>query len=120
MTSIEYPISEACSQRILLHNYLRRRECVQDKYSSIQNATPRPGRGKKFVMSLDSVKEGIYENLKKDVGMKITDEEERQHKNVKECYACVGPFTSDNPKTHDHCHITGKYRGRRVLSVILS
>ncbi len=52
--------------------------------------------GKKFVMSLDSEKEAIYEILWKDVGMKITDEEERQHKNTKKCYACEGSFTSDN------------------------
>ncbi len=67
--------------------------------------------GKKFVMSLDSEKEAIYEIQKKDVGMKITDEEERQHENVKKCYACEEPFTLDNPKIHDLCHITGKYCG---------
>ncbi len=67
--------------------------------------------GKEFVKRLDSEKKAIYEVLKKDVGMKITDEEERQHKSVKECYACEEPFTPNNPKTHDHCHITGKYRG---------
>jgi hypothetical protein len=67
--------------------------------------------GKSLLKGLDEKKEATYEVLKNDVGMKITDEEKRQHKSGKECYSCEGPFAPDNPKTLDHCHIRGKYRG---------
>ena len=88
--------------------------CVDEsvyKTKTIQHRMRHPDEdvGKEFVKRLDIEKEAIYEVLKRDVGMKITDEE-RQHKNAKECYACEEPFTLDNPKTHDHCHVTGEYR----------
>lgn len=43
--------------------------------------------------------------------MIITGGQQAAHDNATICYLCMEGFTPDNIKVHDHCHITGKYRG---------
>ena len=33
------------------------------------------------------------------------------HENAKTCYVCENNFTNEIRKVHDHCHVTGSYRG---------
>jgi hypothetical protein len=41
----------------------------------------------------------------------LTSEEVLRHDNADTCYLCEKPYTEDDYKVRDHCHVTGKYRG---------
>ena len=43
--------------------------------------------------------------------MKLSKEDQINHKNATNCYACNCSFTAENHKVRDHCHVTGNYRG---------
>ena len=43
--------------------------------------------------------------------MKLSTEEQNNHKNATNCYVCHCSFTTENHKVRDHCHVTGNYRG---------
>ena len=46
---------------------------------------------------------------KTDMIMALTQRDEYNLANS--CTLCDGPFTEDNKKVRDHCHVSGKYRG---------
>ena len=65
--------------------------------------------GKKFVECLEEDLKEVYEILKTEVPIRMTEEDEKDFENAKNCYACKQKLGSD--RVRDHCHLTGKYRG---------
>ncbi|XP_071057012.1 uncharacterized protein [Onthophagus taurus] len=61
---------------------------------------------------IDDVK-SIYNKYLKTVKpmIPLTTDEQRNFDSAENCYICQNPFTSDQVKVRDHCHIGGKYRG---------
>ena len=43
--------------------------------------------------------------------MIITNTQVREYEASTRCCYCEEPFSGDKVKVHDHCHLTGKYRG---------
>ena len=41
----------------------------------------------------------------------MTDVDEQDFKNAKECHICDEKYGEKDIRVRDHCHITGKYRG---------
>lgn len=62
-----------------------------------------------FVREVEKEVRKLYEKHKFKKPMKITDEEEQQHKAVTQCHICEKELGDD--KVRDHCHLTDKYRG---------
>ena len=65
--------------------------------------------GKEFVKSLENDLKEVYEILKTNVPIKMSEEEEKGFQTAVNCYACGHPLNDD--RVRDHCHLTGKYRG---------
>ncbi|MCS7318095.1 MAG: DNA polymerase [Candidatus Dojkabacteria bacterium] len=67
---------------------------------------------KKFCGCLYSIKNFLDDIINKfpDVP-KLTEEEEKRHKEAKICEGCLQEFTNENPKCIHHDHETGKYLG---------
>ena len=65
--------------------------------------------GQKFVERLEEDLKEVYEILKTEIPIKMTEKDEKNFKNVKNCYACKQALEDD--RVRDHCHLTGKYRG---------
>ncbi|XP_071055501.1 uncharacterized protein [Onthophagus taurus] len=61
---------------------------------------------------LDDVK-FIYDKYFKTVKpmLPLTIDEQQNFDSAENCFICQNPFTSDQVKVRDHCHISGKYRG---------
>ena len=52
----------------------------------------------------------ISDILLRNVSMKpLTDEQQASHDAAIVCHNCKSEFTTENPKTHHHCHVTGAY-----------
>ena len=58
-------------------------------------------------MKIENKKAFFFENTKKDIIMTEEDKEDFDSKII--CRFCENKIKSDN--IHDHCHLTGKYRG---------
>ena len=43
--------------------------------------------------------------------LRVTDDDEKDFKQVKECHICDKKYGEKDIRVRDHCHITGKYRG---------
>lgn len=41
----------------------------------------------------------------------LSNEQQCNYFNSKECSICCKPFLNEEKKVRDHCHLTGKYRG---------
>ena len=67
----------------------------------------------KFFTDIFEEEKDILEKLKKfqKTPMNISIEEEASHEYAKTCYVCENNSTNEIRKVHDHCHITGSYRG---------
>ena len=63
----------------------------------------------KFVESIGKDVIDIYERTKSPKKIEMTDEDEKNYKNAKDCHICEKELEGD--KVKDHCHLTGKYRG---------
>lgn len=63
----------------------------------------------RFIEALHNDYEKAIEILNKDVGMKITSEEQASFENATLCHVCDKELHND--RVRDHCHLTGKYRG---------
>ena len=64
---------------------------------------------KKFVECLEEDLKEVYEILKTNVPMRLTEKDEENFQNAENCYACKHELGDD--RVRDHCHLTGKYRG---------
>ncbi|XP_073979977.1 uncharacterized protein [Rhodnius prolixus] len=64
-----------------------------------------------FLDHLKDLSVSINKILKINEELLIDELEEREWKAAKICYLCKQAFTEDNHKVHDHCHISGMYRG---------
>ena len=62
---------------------------------------------------VEMLQEDIREISNKPMKEMIFGEEERVcYNTASKCWICgEGRFTSKNPKTRDHCHFTGRFRG---------
>jgi hypothetical protein len=71
----------------------------------------------KFILELVNTWQECLKEMKKNVKMSLTEEEEHIYKYSKCCHICKKPFlfSKDAPmseyKVRDHCHRTGKFRG---------
>ena len=83
--------------------------------------------GKLFVETLSEDLKPIYEILKTPKPMIMNNSDKTAHEKSEKCYACGIQFGSEriNEKTkkkekivkcRDHCHVTGKYRGRLAIN----
>ena len=61
----------------------------------------------KEIIKLENKMAFYFKETKKDINMKQEDEEDFKKNNI--CRFCEKEILSD--KVHDHCHLTGKYRG---------
>ena len=64
-----------------------------------------------FVESVEAVVHEFYRRTKSPIPVRMTHDTRTEHTAATACYACGGRFTPSDPKTADHCHYTGKYRG---------
>lgn len=66
-----------------------------------------------FMKRLESDVKRLYTNhLKNEIPMKPLESHEIQnYKNACTCHICEKSFGENDIKVHDHCHLTGKYRG---------
>ena len=65
--------------------------------------------GKEFVDCLEEDLKEVYEVLKTEVPIKMTEKDQENFNNAENCYACKKELGDD--RVRDHCHLTGKYRG---------
>ena len=66
-----------------------------------------------FLDSLQRDADFIYKKYIKNIKKmdELTEEENAGFDTATTCYICKKDFTDDNIKVHDHCHLTGAYRG---------
>lgn len=66
----------------------------------------------KFTEKLDGIVLDIYNNHLKQPKkmMTLTFEEQEEFNKSRLCHICDKPFSPDDEKVRDHCHLTGKYR----------
>ncbi|XP_035232762.1 uncharacterized protein LOC118204561 [Stegodyphus dumicola] len=65
-----------------------------------------------FIKKIMKEAEDIYEIYQKPKPMSALSEEQiRKYEHAAICYLCGDEFTVANWKVHDHCHLTGAYRG---------
>jgi hypothetical protein len=65
----------------------------------------------KFLEQLEEVSRVVKKIYKDIEPMNLTPEEEEAYQEATECYFCKGPFTDQDYKVRDHCHVTGQFRG---------
>ena len=68
-----------------------------------------------FVEKLEKVTKNIYETFKESKPMIFDETARKLHDSQNECYACGEKFNDKSfeyKKVRDHCHFTGKYRGK--------
>ena len=65
--------------------------------------------GKKFVECLEDDLKKVYEILKTEIPIRMTEKDEASFNAATACYACGLGLNDD--RIRDHCHLTGKYRG---------
>ena len=84
--------------------------CIDDKYTKDVKIYRGENVIQKFMDCIEVENREIH-NILRDVNapMKISDQEEQSFKNAQDCHICLGKLGSD--RVHDHCHLTGKYRG---------
>ena len=71
-----------------------------------------PNAARKLLDYLEKVNltvQALYE--RNEVMRPLTPQEFDVHRNANCCFICDKPFAWQNVKVHDHCHITGMYRG---------
>lgn len=65
-----------------------------------------------FIDKLKEVMERkIWPVIHKNVTMQFTDEMEKEFMSADVCHICSLPFSEEEYKVRDHCHMTGTYRG---------
>ncbi|XP_071055118.1 uncharacterized protein [Onthophagus taurus] len=66
-----------------------------------------------FISKLIADVKFIYNKYFKTVKpmLPLTVDEQRNFDSAENCFICQNPFTSDQVKVRDHCHISGRYRG---------
>jgi hypothetical protein len=75
----------------------------------------------RFLDNLEIISKEIFIKLHEIKSMvKLTEQEELNHKLAKKCYLCNEEFLEDQIKTHDHSHRTGIYRGPAHVNCNLS
>ena len=65
--------------------------------------------GKKFVECLEDDLKKVYEILKTEIPIRMTEKDEASFNAATACYACGLGLNDDGVR--DHCHLTRKYRG---------
>ncbi|CAF4913045.1 unnamed protein product, partial [Rotaria socialis] len=65
---------------------------------------------KKFADYLISEIHRIYNLMKRNEDMIMSEQDELNHKNAEICFVCEKPFTKENYKVRDHNHLTGEFR----------
>ena len=65
----------------------------------------------KFVEQLSKIREEIFERMKENKPMDITDEQELEFRQSTRCSVCNKNFSPDDEKVRDHCHFSGYFRG---------
>ena len=87
--------------------------CYDDKLSKPFKMYRGVDSVNKFFSDIFEEEKEILEKLKdfKNTPMKLTNEEQNNHKNATNCYVRHCSFTTENHKVRDHCHVIGNYRG---------
>ena len=85
-------------------------KCELDGYSKL-NSYYGIDSPNKFVDYVINETKRIYNILKKDKPMNLSNEEKILYKEAQKCYVCHEPFTEENWKVRDHNHLTGAFRG---------
>jgi hypothetical protein len=108
----KYQMHEPNSFCILVKSTLDEDHLQQHNLSSKPYIYRGEKAAEKFVTALYEIAnnvEKLYDNI---VPMKpLNEDQQKVHKSSLKCYLCNGSFTADNVKVHDHCHLTGNYRG---------
>ncbi|KAF4529586.1 hypothetical protein B566_EDAN016543 [Ephemera danica] len=65
---------------------------------------------KYFLEALEDISKKVSKIYRRKEPMNLTRDEWRDFHRATTCYLCQKPFTEENYKVRDHCHITGKYR----------
>ena len=50
--------------------------------------------------------------------MDLTNKDEENFQAATKCHICKKGFSEEDKRVRDHCHVTGKYRGRHIMNVI--
>ncbi|KAF4529360.1 hypothetical protein B566_EDAN017372 [Ephemera danica] len=66
---------------------------------------------KHFLETLEDISKKSSKIYRRKEPMNLTRDEWRDFHRSNACYMCQKPFTEEDYKVRDHCHITGKYRG---------
>ncbi|XP_071055153.1 uncharacterized protein [Onthophagus taurus] len=85
---------------------------VDDSYNKFETYTG-PDASQVFITKLLNDTKFIYSEYFKTVKpmLPLTTEEQHNFDIAQFCFICQNPFTIDQTKVRDHCHISGRYRG---------
>ena len=65
-----------------------------------------------FTKELKNLAQHVHTNLSTNVPMiNLTSDECDKFHSATHCHICEKPFTQDDIRVRDHCHLTGRYRG---------
>ena len=64
-----------------------------------------------FLNRLFEIEKNILQLVSLNKPLKMSDNDNKKHKESDYCHICKTPFIGGEKKIRDHCHITGRYRG---------
>ena len=99
-------------QNHLISSYAYKVVCQLDKYTKPIKSYRGENATKDFLTNLLIENQEIQEIIKTQFQekMKITNEQQNEFQRTTICHICNGKLTKKD-KVHDHCHVTGEYRG---------
>jgi len=71
-----------------------------------------------FARQLQNLVYHVKNIISTNVPMEMLSKEWEAYRNAIHCYICEKPFAPDDTRIHDHCHLTGRYRGPFIRTVI--